>query len=108
MAVSLVAEPTPAWRLGSDPITDSVHGASASATPTPTRRNATTQFRYVPVTLVRDNRPRDSAMSRSPVPTTYLVPILRATSTDIGAMTRSVRATGATRTQIGRDRKSVV
>jgi hypothetical protein len=31
----LVADPTPAFSIGTDPITDSVHGAKASPTPTP-------------------------------------------------------------------------
>ncbi len=96
--MSLVADPTPAWDVGSEPMTDSVHGASDNATPTPIMMKGTKQSRYVPVTLVRDKRAKAKATRARPTVTTALVPIARATSTESGAMMSSAAATGMIRT----------
>jgi hypothetical protein len=94
--VSLVADPTPASSLGTDPMTESVEGAMARPTPHPMiRKNGRHQRKPSPI-VVWDRNPRPSAIRSSPGTTTDLVPILWASTAEKGAVTSSTSATGAT------------
>jgi hypothetical protein len=77
--VSLTAEPTPAWAAGSEPMIDSVAGATAKPMPRAMILLATTSGPYPECEVEVVIHIRQWAMVAGPVVTTILVPIRAAT-----------------------------
>ena len=83
--VSLTAEPTPALSRGSEPMIDSVAGATASPMPPPISSIAMAMRPYPLVTVDVDATTRPAAKSSMPVTTTRLVPSRSTSFDDDGA-----------------------